>query len=1577
MSSHGDSIEDSAFDRIVAACDRYEEDWRAGLTPSIEAVLDGAAAAEREELFSHLIAIDIELRRTRGERPVIEDYVKRFPDRADVIASALRDDRSEWTTVRGLPGVGPPCEVGELRLGTEIAEAGGSTDEVEESPALPERLGRYIPTAVLGFGGFATVYLARDDELGRQVAIKVPHAEVLASRGRLESLLREARLAAGLRHPGIVRVLDISPPGEDALFVVLDYVTGRTLSEFMHAGKLDPRRLVEILISVCEAAHYAHQAGLVHRDLKPSNILIDSHGRPFVTDFGLAIHEDVQPLWSGEIAGTPRFMAPEQVRGETHRLDGRTDIWAVGVILYAGICGRMPFQSRTREGIFDEILNRDPRPAREVCVEAPRELERIALKCLAKRMTDRYTTAADLADDLQLWLHQSATTATLPPQPRSAARAEPEVRVVPKGLRSFDLEDADFFLSLLPGPRDRDGLPESIRSWKARIEAWDPERSLPVGLLYGASGCGKSSLVKAGLLPRLAGHVKPVYVEASSDGIEARLLAALRRRFPYLPANRGLAETAAALREGTPELKEAKVLIVLDQFEQWLHDHVDDSSSELVQAIRQCDGRRLQALILVRDDFWMGITRFLRAVETPLVEGVNSAAVELFDGEHARRVLIELGRAHGKLDCQTAPIGTEAGQFLDRAIAELAGPGGWIVPVRLSLFAEMVKHRPWTPATLKELGGIEGIGVTFLEETFAASSAPPAHRAHRRAALAVLEALLPEPSSDLKGKLQGSRALQKAAEYDGRDREFTELMGILDHELRMVTPVDVEGLIADGREPPQAPRQTQYQLTHDYLVPPLRQWLTRKHGETFRGRARLCLLDRTALWTNKREAKQLPSWREWVSILLATRRAAWTRPQRLLMREASQHHLIRSALAMALCAIVAGSLVLASRRVHERSVAQEVRALSSSDWRYLPALLDRMDPDLEIWRNKVEEIALGENVDVDQRTRAALALARHGPEHLDFLTDRLLDANAAERSVLRAELSRWGQRQAPKLWDVLLDESQSGTRRLAAASALAAFDPTSDRWHLVADAVVRELTKQNPLLASDWVDALRPVRNYLRQPLFGRSVAPPTDDVPQIPPSSILAEYAETDSQYLTDALLAQLLETASAQQFAVLLPLPLKRGEALVAWMMECLAERVPLSDRLEDERQVERLANAAETLLVLGHADEFWRRLKQSADPRLRTRLIDRLRAPRLAADELLDALGREDEGSIRQAIVIGLGSGYPTLPEADRARVAAQLKSMYHDDPDPGVHGAAEWVLAKWGYEDELRDAKHKLARLPRDVKKGWFITPHLHTMIVVKTPGRFVVGSPDSETNRDKNETQHEVSIDYSFAISAHEVTFAQFRSFERDAYRDNAVTPSEECPKSFVSWSAGASYCNWLTDEVGMSEHERCYLATPGERAPYRVADDFLMRPGYRLPTDHEWEYVARADAATSRFFGNADSDLDRYAWFALNSQGRTWPVGQLRPNPLGLFDIYGNVDEWCEFSPQRLIPDGGPVRGAGFRAIFGSSLGTVFVDQTAPLRGGGFRATSKFLRSAMPRVVERESQYSFYGFRIAMTLLKP
>ena len=479
----------------------------------------------------------------------------------------------------------------------------------------------------------------------------------------------------------------------------------------------------------------------------------------------------------------------------------------------------------------------------------------------------------------------------------------PRVAVVPKGLRSFDANDSKFFLELLPGPRDEKGLPESIRFWKHRIEAAD-ELTFTVGVIYGPSGCGKVVTDEGRTAATSsAARIVTVYVEATAADTEARLLKGLRKRCSDLPGNLDLTATIAALRNGEGLCEGQKVFVVLDQFEQWLHAARGRENAELVQALRQCDGERVQAVVLVRDDFWMALTRFMQELQLEMLPGQNTTVVDLFDLRHARKVLAAFGTAFGTMTESTT---TDQEAFLEQTVHGLAQDGR-VISVRLALFAEMVKGKEWTPATLKEVGGTEGVGVTFLEETFSSrtASAPPKHRYHQKAARAVLKVLLPESGTDIKGHMRSHAELLAASGYARRSQDFEELLRILDAEVRFITPA----------EPPDAESgaaRKYYQLTHDYLVHSLRDWLTRKQKETRRGRAELLLADRAVVWNARRENRQLPSLWEWLNIRLLTSADGWTPLQRQMMRTALWYHALRSGVWLLLAAGLAVAAVLQS-----------------------------------------------------------------------------------------------------------------------------------------------------------------------------------------------------------------------------------------------------------------------------------------------------------------------------------------------------------------------------------------------------------------------------------------------------------------------------------------------------------------------------------------------------------------------------------------------------------------------------------------------------------------------------------------
>ena len=256
---------------------------------------------------------------------------------------------------------------------------------------------RYRIDALIGAGGFGRVYKAFDSELHRFVAVKVARAERIKSP---DDLLLEARRAAKLQHNGIVSVYDVGKDGE-RVFIVSELIEGKNLAEIIASNRPNHEQAIRIVADVADALHYAHEQGFIHFDIKPSNILIEKNGTTLLTDFGIATSSDQVNQGHSVTHGTIPYMAPEQLAGEYQLVDARTDIHALGVVLYELLTGELPYQGRTTASIREEIIFRQPIPPTTIDPLISEEIESICLRALSKHPKDRFVDAGSMADALR------------------------------------------------------------------------------------------------------------------------------------------------------------------------------------------------------------------------------------------------------------------------------------------------------------------------------------------------------------------------------------------------------------------------------------------------------------------------------------------------------------------------------------------------------------------------------------------------------------------------------------------------------------------------------------------------------------------------------------------------------------------------------------------------------------------------------------------------------------------------------------------------------------------------------------------------------------------------------------------------------------------------------------------------------------------------------------------------------------------------------------------------------------------------------------------------------------------------
>ncbi|WP_182868586.1 bifunctional serine/threonine-protein kinase/formylglycine-generating enzyme family protein [Stieleria mannarensis] len=1392
---------------------------------------------------------------------------------------------------------------------------------------LPRTIGRYKIESLLGKGGFGSVYLAYDDELQRHVTIKVPHRHRVKRSKDVNAFLTEARTLAKLEHPNVVPVHDVGTTDDGLCFIVSRYIDGSDLVRRLQSTPLSIFESVELVATIAEALHYVHNQGVIHRDIKPNNILLDKRGTAYVADFGLALLED-DGIGSKTVAGTPAYMSPEQARGENHLVKRTSDIFSLGVVLYQLLTGQRPFVAEPGQTVTDLIQEQEVRPPRDLNRDVPTELERICMKTLSKRATARYQTALEMCEDLRHLLSDGQNLAlvdrAIPTDPKaskarkgdsdSSRSGSRRLGIVPKGLRSFGPQDAHFFLGLLPGPYDRDGTPESILFWKRRIEESDPENSFRIGLIYGPSGCGKSSFVKAGLVPTLSADIVPVVIEAAPDATETRLLNRLRRRCPYLDTDLGLPESIATLRRGEVMGRDKKILIVIDQFEQWLYSIDRPEHSVLAKALRQCDGEHVQCILMVRDDFWLAFSRFMDHLEVDLMQNKNMALIDLFDLQHARRVLTEFGRAFDRLPEHRSDFSRDQRAFVTQAIEGLAEHGK-VTPVRLALFAEMIKSKPWTTATLRKIGGTAGVGLMFLDENFSSENAPANYRVHLRAVYETLGALLPQPGANLKGHMRSREELLEVSGYADQPKQFQSMMRALDSELHLIVRTDPEGRgdVSQSQSGVQSASQSgsvtgnlsqlvYYHLAHDYLVPAIRDWQAHMQRGTRTGRAEIRLAQRTEVWNVRPDKRHLPTLPEWGSILALTRREHWDDAQRRMMRSATRRHVSNLTLAAFFLLLGGwGAYELASWNRAETLTDQ----LTVAKVGEVSGLLDQLE--------RRERWALDNLVQIQQQSRpgspphlfSSLALLRSGRDELAEIKPALLHSDPETLELLCRELDRFGDQLSEYLWnraedETLLPRSDENGRvvspRFNAALALATFDPpdqtsaSGERWKALADEFADELihfANIDRRYFRSMVNLIRPTRPVLVEPLAAVMTSDSSDEteIRRSAAQNLLINLLEDDVPELTNQLLH-----AEVQQILFSIDLIDKHRDAVRPLLDRAVAKSLDVHDP-NWKRDAKRKASAAAILLRHGASNaDIWatfrpdqqppRDPKPSADTNDWVREeLRRLLAEREFAE--LESADREQLVSRYRQISFGRTS----IPNA-RTRLVQRIGVFGVDpepiaqrllvEPDVATQCGLIQALGEFPPEQINADLRNRVVTLIQ----GWFATAS-HASLRANSlwflgqwnqsdwvGSQLYLAKPQRPSDRNwyvshEGHTMillplHAPDATYRIEAAMAEVTLGQMLRWIPDGEESKGwKSASEKAAAGSVTYHDAVAYCNWLTLAEGMDEDELCYTdRSDNSIEPARLHPDYRQRKGYRLPMAEEWFFMCNGGAITDYSFGS-------------------------------------------------------------------------------------------------------------------------
>jgi serine/threonine protein kinase/formylglycine-generating enzyme required for sulfatase activity len=709
---------------------------------------------------------------------------------------------------------------------------------------------------------------------------------------------------------------------------------------------------------------------------------------------------------------------------------------------------------------------------------------------------------------------------------------------------------------------------------------------------------------------------------------------------------------------------------------------------------------------------------------------------------------------------------------------------------------------------------------------------------------------------------------------------------------------------------------------------------------------------------------------------LLPRLARWSRRHRTLTASAAM------LLGTASVALLVSTILIGREQNQTRNAlralitAQKERALGrvdallSANSQALPTLIEEFAPARK-WIDPRLRQLLAQDLVPARRRRVRLALLPSDAQQAQALGSELLDCPIDEFMVMAEALRPYRDRLSAELWSSFRDGARPARQRLLAGMALVRFEPDSQRWIGADDEILAsQLLNASPDDQRDLRAGMKPIAARMIAALCRAFDDPTAREAIRDAAAHVLAEYARDGP-----ALLGDLISRTSAEQSRLLMPVVLGRPDrrAGAARALEAIAGQAPADDLGETERVSTgvRRARAAIALIQMGKRRTALEAFRESADPEAISQFAQQAKGRGLTPADVIATLACAANAGERFALLLTLGEFRPPdVSPTERSDLLQRVLHWYASDPSAAIHGAAGWLLRAWGLEREAAAVEHTPVAHDPSERRSWFVEAigDERLTFAVCPPGDFLMGSAARETDRDNDETIHQVTLTRAFGIGVHEVTREQFDRYQVESGgKQMSSAGNPLVPVIGISWFEAVSYCRWLTQRCGLGESDQCYDDPSAlAKGPDGFPVDWPFHPdrrGFRLPTEAEWEYACRAGTVTPFSFGSDRALLARFGWFQGNAGRDAQRWGELRPNLFGLFDMHGNAVEWCqdrytgfESSPAR-DPIGDP-----------ESKYRVY-------RGGGWAGGARLCRSA-DRDLGVPQDREYLGFRLAKTLPK-